>query len=31
MDEAINEMLGVNGLEDAVVYMVAAGKVSTAA
>jgi SagB-type dehydrogenase family enzyme len=31
MDDAINEMLGVDGVEEAVVYMLAAGKVSTAA
>jgi SagB-type dehydrogenase family enzyme len=31
MDDAINEMLGVDGVEEAAVYMLAAGKVSTAA
>ena len=31
MDDAINEMLGVDGVEEATVYMLAAGKVSTAA
>ena len=31
MDDAINEMLGVDGVEEAVVYMLAAGKVPTAA
>ena len=30
MDDAINEMLGVDGVEEAAVYMLAAGKVSTA-
>lgn len=31
MDDAINEMLGVDGVEEAVVYMLAAGKRKTAA
>ncbi len=31
MDDAINEMLGVDGVEEAAVYMLAAGKVSAAA
>jgi SagB-type dehydrogenase family enzyme len=31
MDDAINEMLGVDGVEEAVVYMLAVGKVPTAA
>jgi SagB-type dehydrogenase family enzyme len=31
MDDAINDMLGVDGVEEAAVYMLAAGKVSTAA
>ena len=31
MDDAINDMLGVDGIEEAVVYMLAAGKVPTAA
>ncbi len=31
MDDAINEMLGVDGVEEAAVYMLAAGKVPTAA
>ena len=31
MDDAINEMLGVDGVEEAVVYMLATGKVPTAA
>lgn len=30
MDDAINEMLGVDGVEEAAVYMLAAGKVPTA-
>jgi SagB-type dehydrogenase family enzyme len=31
MDDAINEMLGVDGVEEAAVYMLAAGRVPTAA
>jgi SagB-type dehydrogenase family enzyme len=31
MDDAINDMLGVDGIEEAAVYMLAAGKVPTAA
>jgi len=31
MDDAINEMLGVDGVEEAAVYMLAAGRVATAA
>jgi SagB-type dehydrogenase family enzyme len=31
MDDAINEMLGVDGVEEAVVYMLAAGRVRTVA
>ena len=31
MDDAINEMLGVDGVEEAAVYMLAAGRIADAA
>ena len=31
MDDAINDMLGVDGVEEAVVYMLAAGRIRTGA